>query len=130
MAVNNDQECVSLKTAGDHSAKQYYFMKMSGDSTCAVCSGATDKPIGVQQSKPVSTTGVAVRVAYQGYVKVLAGGTVAAGDKIGTDANGKAVAYVPGTDTTKYIVGVCVVGGASGEVIEAIIDCPGAGRGA
>lgn len=130
MAVQGPQQCVTLEAAADQSGKQFYILAMSANKTAAVCSGVTDKPIGVQQDKPVASAGAAISVCYQGYTKILAGGTVAAGDKIGTDGNGKAVAYVAGTDTTKYLIGICVVGGASGELIEAIIDCPGAGRGA
>lgn len=119
----------SYKAAGDLSTKKHYFMKMSADSTVTTCSGVTDKPVGVLYNKPAAA-GRAAQVVPRGRVEIVAGGTVAAGDKVGTHSDGTVVAYVAGTDTTKYLVGICVVGAASGEMAVCDIDCPAAGRGA
>ena len=48
-----------------------------------------------------------------GNVKVLAGGTIAVGDRIACDANGKAVAAGASTET----YGVALTAGASGDLI-------------
>lgn len=122
-------EFESFLAAGDLSTKKNYFMKLSADRTVTTCTGATDKPIGVLYNKPAAA-GRAAQIVVEGRVEILAGGTVAYGDKVGTDGNGKVVAYVPGTDTTKYIVGTCIVGAASGEIAVCDIDCAAAGRGA
>lgn len=108
-----------VKASADLSAKQFLAMKMSGNGTVTVCAAATDKPVGVLQDNPVS--GLPAAVAFSGKTKVVAGGTVTAGDEVGTDANGKAVTYVAGTDTTKYRMGIAVTGGALNEVIEVLL---------
>jgi hypothetical protein len=131
MSVQNKQIIVPFQAAGDLSTKQFYFVKLSAAHTVDVCSGVTDKPIGVLQNKP-SAAGQEAEVCISGWTKVQAGGTVTVGThfNIGTDGNGKAVAYAPGTDTTKFLVGQPVTSGASGSLMEAIINCASAGRGA
>ena len=37
----------TFTASADLSAKQYYFVKMSGENTVTVCAAVTDKPIGV-----------------------------------------------------------------------------------
>lgn len=124
MAFEGAQQLIpGVKASASLTAKQYYAMKVSGDGTVTVCASATDKPCGVLQDAPAS--GAAAAVAFDGVTKWLAGGTVAAGDTVGTDSAGKAVAYVPGTDTTKYESGLCLVGGASGEYITVLLKVPG-----
>lgn len=131
MSVQNKQVCVTFQAAGDLSTKQFYFVKMSGAHTVDVCSAVTDKPVGVLQNKP-SAAGQEAEVCVWGWTKVQAGGTVTVGThySIGTDNAGKAVAYAPGTDTTKYLVGQPLTSGASGSLMEALINCANAGRGA
>jgi hypothetical protein len=117
--------------AGDLSTKQFYFMKNSSTTarTCTVVTGVTDKPVGVLMNKPAAA-GRAAAVATRGRVNVVAGGTVAAGDSIGSHSDGTCVTYAQGTDTTKYIMGICVVGGASGEIITIDLAGPAIARGA
>lgn len=117
--------------AGDLSTKQFYFMKNSSTTarTVTTCSGVTDKPVGVLMNKPAAAGRAAV-VATRGRVKVVAGGTVQAGESVGTHSDGTCVTYAQGTDTTKYIVGICVVGGASGEIITIDLNGPAVARGA
>jgi hypothetical protein len=103
-----------LKASADLSAKQYRFVKMSGNSQVDVCAAITDKVVGVLQDNPVS--GLPANVADEGRSKVLLGGTVAYGDMVGTDNQGRAVTIVAGTDTTQYVCGRCVFGGAVGEI--------------
>ena len=53
------------------------------------------------------------------------------GDQIGTDAAGLGAVYVPGTDTTKYIVGqVMDDNSAANGYASVIFDCKNAQRGA
>lgn len=131
MATQNQGVDLTFLAAGDLSSHQFKFMKISADRTVTICNGATDKPVGVLQNKPNAANREAVVRVY-GSTKVKAGGTITAGThfNIGTDASGLAVAYAPGTDTTKYMVGQPITGGASGEIIEALIDCTNAARGA
>lgn len=103
-----------VKASADLSAKQFRAVKMSGNLTVDVCAAITDKVVGVLQDAPAS--GASANVAFDGVSKMLLGGTVAAGDVVGTDNQGRAVTIVSGTDTTQYILGRCVSGGAVSEI--------------
>lgn len=117
-----------LTAAADLSAKQYRFVKLTADLAVNVCSGATDCPAGVLQDKP--TSGQAAEVMEFGITKLVAGGSISAGDRIKTDANGAAVKITEGTDTTHYSVGHALMGAASGDIFSAFINCANPHRGA
>ncbi len=78
----------TFTASADLSAKQFYIVKMSGDNTVTVCAAVTDVPIGVLQNKPASGEQAVVRVF--GMSKVSADATLAAGNIIGTSADGQA----------------------------------------
>lgn len=109
------------KAAADLSTKKYRFVKLTADSTVNVCSAATDAPSGVLQDNP--TSGQQADVMAFGITKLIAGGTIAAGARIGTDANGAAVALVEGTDTTKYVAGHAEQAAVAGDAFAAFINC-------
>lgn len=113
----------SFVASADLSAKQFYFVKISGAGTVTVCAAATDKPIGVLQNKP--TSGQIARVMIVGKTKVSAdANNLAAGNLIGTSGDGQADAKTPGTDTTEYVVGQLRTGStAVGDLVEAYINC-------
>ena len=95
-------------------------MKLSADNTVVICNGAGDSPIGVLQNKPLGTAaspGVA-RVRVLGVSRVVAGGSVTYGQKLGTDANGAGVAKT--ADKAIYL-GIVIDGVGSGETITALI---------
>lgn len=112
---------VGVTASADLSAKQFRFVKVSGDFTATVCAAATDIPCGVLQDKPTSGTAAAIMV--DGISKVVAGGTIAAGALVGTDANGAAVALVAGTDTTKYPVAQALQAAVSGDIFSVELNC-------
>jgi Uncharacterized conserved protein (DUF2190) len=119
----------TLKAGADLSTTgQNLFVKLQSDGTIIAVAAATDRPIGVLTNNPKS--GQEGSVVLVGGVKLTAGGTVAVGDPITTDATGKAVKITVGTDTTKYILGTAITGGASGEIITVAIATPTASRGA
>ena len=127
--ISNNALKVTLIAGGDLSAKQYYFVKMSADNTCVICSGATDVPIGVLQNTPESGEEASVLVI--GGTKVVASAAIAAGVKIGTASTGKADAKVAGTDTTEYTVGqVLFASDADADVLTAVINCASPNRAA
>jgi hypothetical protein len=109
----------NLTAAADLSAKQFYFVKLASATTVAVCSGVTDKPIGVLQNTP--TSGQAAEVVFFGISKVSADGTTAAGDLLGTSADGQAAVYTD-SDTTKYVCGQAIEAGAAGNIVTAYIN--------
>jgi len=128
MAYEAAQVKVGQFTASaDLSAKQYHFVKMSGNNTVTVCAAITDVPIGVLQNNPAS--GGAAEVCLFGISKVVADGTLAAGNVIGTSADGQADAIAAGTDTTVYTMGIALNAASAGETVEAFINAT-AGRAA
>lgn len=99
-------------TAGsDLSAKQFYAVDISGDEAVDIVATAGVGGLGILQNKPAS--GVSAEVQILGVSKAILGGTVVAGDKLTTDANGKLVkAY--GADR---VLATAIVGGVSGDII-------------
>lgn len=111
-------------TAGaDLSAAQFTFVKLSADNTVIPCAAITDKPIGIVQNNPTSN-GVAEVLVY-GLSKLVASAAITAGASVGTTATGQGVTVVEGTDTTKYVMGQCVVGvAAAGSICTVALQSP------
>jgi len=104
----------------DLSALQYTFVKLSTTDTVVTCSAATDIPIGVLQNAP--TSGQEAEILIVGGTKLVAGATVAIGDLLGVTSAAKA-SVVTTSDTTKYVLGSAISGGATSDVITAVINC-------
>ena len=113
--------------SADLSAKQFYFVKLASSTTVAVCAAVTDKPIGVLQNKPESGEQAVVRVF--GISKISADATLAAGDVIGTSADGQAQPISLGSETTVHVSGQAIEAGSAGETLTAFINITN-GRGA
>lgn len=130
MAYQGPQICIpGLTASADLSAKQFYFVKMSGEGTVTVCAGATDKPVGVLQNNP--TSGQEAKVCAIGVTKVSGDADLNYGMLIGTSGDGQADAKTPGTDTTEYIAGQVIKGnGAAGGLATAVINCASIARAA
>jgi len=78
------------RTAGaDLSAKQFHAVKIGATNTIALCNAAGEAAYGILQDKPSSGRVGSVGIA--GQSKAIVGGTVAAGDRLTVDANGKLV---------------------------------------
>jgi hypothetical protein len=119
MAKIYDGQDASFKAYDDMSSSQYLFVKAtSTKDTVDVCAATTDIPIGVLQEEGETGYGVGVRLF--GHTKIILGEVVAAGDVLGTNASGQAVAVVDGTDTTAHRVGICTAGGNTSEVGEMV----------
>ena len=103
----------TFTAAADLSAKQYHFVSLATATTVNVCSAITNAPIGILQNNP--TSGQQAIVQLFGISKVVADGTLAAGNFIGTSADGQADAISPGTDTTVYMTGQCIQAASAGE---------------
>lgn len=90
MAYENNvgQDISYFKAGSDLSGKQFYFVVVNSSSQLAVA-GANVECLGVLQDKPAS--GVAGQVRCFGVTKVLCAGSFNPGDKVASDASGKAV---------------------------------------
>jgi hypothetical protein len=114
MAYEAAQICFgNLTAAADLSAKQYHFVKLASATTVNVCTAITDVPLGVLQNTP--TSGQAAEVTIFGITKVVADGTLAAGNVIGTSSDSQADAITPGTDTTVYAMGQAITAASASE---------------
>ena len=105
----------TLTAAADLSGKQYYFVKLASATTVNVCTAITDIPIGILQNDPTSGQSAVVRIF--GFSKVVADGTLAAGNVIGTSADSQADAISRGTDNSVTILGQAVEAASAGETV-------------
>jgi len=110
----------TFTAAADLSAKQYHFVVLASATTVNVATAITNAPIGILQNNPESGQQAIVRIA--GLSKVVADGTLAAANFIGTSADAQADAISPGTDTTVYMTGQCVEAASAGETTTMILN--------
>jgi hypothetical protein len=103
----------TLIAASDLSAKQYTFVLVDANGKAAT-PGAGGEVYGVIQNKPKATQAATVMV--DGISKVIAGGTVTAGDLVTSDANGKAV-RAAGLVSANSQAGVALESGILNDVI-------------
>lgn len=117
MASNQDTCTLTLKAAGDLSAKQYLFVELSAAQTVDACNATTDKSLGVLQNDP-GAAGLPAVVAYAGTTKVIAGGAISAGANVAPTSAGKAQTAV----ATQYARGVALEAASSdGDIIEILL---------
>lgn len=105
-------EAPPLAAGADLSAKYGYIVKQSAQ-TYVLASAATDKIAGVLQNKPES--GETCLVYNRGKVPVIYGDTVSVGDRLTSDADGKAIAT---TTTGNVVIGTAVKAGAVNDIGE------------
>jgi len=112
--MNVNSRTLTLNAGADLSSSQYYLTKLDTNGN-TVLATADAVVIGSLQNKPKS--GEAATIAIGETVKVVAGGTVAIGDSIVANANGKGI-----TRTTEHnIFGIALEAGSDGSVIEVLV---------
>ena len=77
-------------SASPNSGKQYTFVKITGAHQVGLCTAATQRAVGILQNKP-QRPGAAATVGIFGVSNITAGGVIAAGDLVASDASGRAV---------------------------------------
>lgn len=112
----------------DLSDYQYHGVVLTTTArTVDLADADTDTPVGCLQNDPES--GEEAEVMCFGRTPIRLGGTVAVGALVRVEGTyGHYVTFTPGTHTTAFCVGICTIGGADGEMGEAII-WPAASRG-
>jgi hypothetical protein len=90
--------------------KQYHFVDLVGAHQAGLAAAGAEA-IGVLQNKP-QRVGEAASIAIAGVSLVQAGGTLAAGDKVSADAQGRGIK----TTSTNAVLGRVVVGAGVGEL--------------
>lgn len=96
---------------------QFRFVELGTSGKVTVCNNAGDRPIGVLGNRPKADDAALVHCG--GFVKVRAGGTIALGGNISTDANGDAVTS---TTSNHYIVGRAMEAGTDGQIIQIMLN--------
>ena len=120
-AYESPQICFgTLTAAADLSSKQYHFVKLASATTVNVCTATTDRAIGILQNKPTSGQQAVIQIF--GISKVVADGTIAFNNVIGTSADSQADAIVPGTDTSVVTLGVAVQAASAGETFTMFLN--------
>lgn len=88
----------------------------TADDTLIQGAAATDKLLGVADALGAAAAADRVDVILAGTARVEFGGTVARGDLLTSDANGKAVAAAPSAGSNNRVIGVALVSGVSGDI--------------
>jgi hypothetical protein len=106
----------------DLSAKQYHFMKISGNMTVVTCDGLGSLPCGILQNNPI--LGGAAEILVHGISKVVTSGAIAFGVQIGTDADGHAITVDPDGANDYYYVGIIIQStGGGAEIGSVLMNC-------
>lgn len=82
-------------SAVPNGGKQYCLLKITGANQVGLAVAALDDVCGVLQNKP-QLPGAAATVGYEGITKVIAGAAFNAGDRLGPDAQGRAIVQADG----------------------------------
>jgi hypothetical protein len=109
---------ITRPAAADLSASLYHFVELDSSGNVAINNTLGELSIGVLNNKPTAL-GQAAEVQVEGVAKVVAGATITPNQKVATSATGAAVVAI----STYHVMGVCVKGGATGEVIEVLLGC-------
>ena len=115
MAVIQTRDTRSFEAGEDLSAAQFKFVTLEADGQVDLADAEGENCIGVLLNNP-DAAGKAATVAISGKVMVEAGGTIAAGDEICTNAAGEAIDVNDAT-ATYVVMGYALEDGADGQVI-------------
>lgn len=118
MATKTIGPVKTFKSAASLLDKQNYIVYVSAKGVVTIASAATHKVMGTVVNKPQTGAGANIEVQLPfggGSGKVIAGGSIAIGDKLTADSAGKAVAT---TTQNNYVFGVAIEPADAGDVFE------------
>jgi hypothetical protein len=116
-ALEREIVSIAIPANADLSASQFRIAVVNSSEKAAIAAAATAKIIGVLYNKPAAAD-VAAQIAISGVARVTAGGVVAAGDLLTSDADGKAIAT---TTTGNVLIGRALTAGADTQLIEVLL---------
>ncbi len=120
-ATSSPPGTISLQAGEDLSSFQFMGVILRTDGQVDAYDTVTEAPTGILQNKP-DAAGKAAEVVYSGRTKVEFGETVTAGQQIRLGTDSKIYVFEKDTDTTTFSVGQCILGGAAGEIGDAIVS--------
>ena len=112
MAVMQSRDNRTFIAGEDLSTAQFKFVTLESGGAVDLADSAGENALGVCLAG--ATAGKAVTVCVSGSVMVEAGGTIAAGVQVQTDANGKAALAATGD----IVLGYTREAGVAGQIIE------------
>lgn len=118
MATRTIGATKTFKSAASLLDKQNYVVYVNAKGIVTIASAATQKPLGTIVNKPQAgaNANIEVQLPTGGATgKVIAGGSIAIGDKLTADSAGKAVAT---TSAGNFVFGVALEPADSGDVFE------------
>jgi hypothetical protein len=111
MAVQESRETRTFIAGEDLSSSQFKFVTLESDGQVDLADSAGENCMGVVINDPAS--GSEATVVVGGKTVVTAGGTIAAGASVATDASGDAVT----ASTGNIVMGYALEAGVDGQVI-------------
>lgn len=90
----------------------------AADYTVVAAAAATDHPVGVTRANITAASGDQIDVITNGEYEIKAGGTIARGDPLTSDASGQAIAATTG----QYMIGFAKKAGVIGDLVLASIQ--------
>ncbi len=119
------QAAIINRLAGGTIAAFTIVKKGADDNNVVAAAAATDKLLGVTTG-PVqltSATGDRVDVVVQGVAEVLAGAAFVVGDKLTSDASGRAIVSAAAAGTNNPVVGVALKdASAAGDIVQILVS--------
>ena len=109
-------------SAADYSSTPYRLVRISAADTVTRVDAPSDPnkwPIGILTDEVGAASGDPVSVQMSGIAKLEAGGTIAAGNAITTDADGKGVVT---TTVADFCIGIALEAASSGEIFSVAIQ--------
>lgn len=97
------------------------IVKLSADATVVQGAAATDALLGVSDQNGAAS-GERIDVTLDGVAEITLGGTVTRGALLTSDANGKGVAAAPSAGVNNRIIGMALVSGVSGDIIDVLLS--------
>ena len=97
------------------------FSDAANNTKVATASAATDPLIGITDAMGAKSGGMADLIM-AGPADVQLGGTVAAGDKLTADADGKAIKCIGAANTRKEYVGTAQAPGVAGDIVPCLVE--------
>jgi hypothetical protein len=116
MSLQQEVRSLSIPASADLSASQFCFVAIDTNGRIILPATAGDDCVGVLQDKPdaLDRAGQVGMLNMSGRLKVVAGATLAPGDKVQADTSGHAIEAASGD----HVLGTVLSGGDSGEIIE------------
>jgi len=113
---------VSYEASADIGAKRIVkFSDAANTAKIAPAAAATDPLLGVSDAMGAVSGGMA-DIILGGLGEVTLGGTVAAGDKLTSDANGAAVKCVGAAGARREYVASALLPGVAGDIIPCLVE--------